>query len=417
MKQRDTVKDTVEKFIDYLRNPTDQPDVDIPLAVKVKTLVHLFLFSLLAIYGYSILLAIIEKFHWIDSGVNVNSTVVFRYTYLKMILMGVVIGPIVEELIFRLPLRYQYNYIFRWTAGLWAKIKHTDPEVSDEKVQLFWTKNFRYFFYILLILFGCAHFFNYSNYGKLWSWIIVLVFPQLIIGSILGYIRVRFSLPWSMAYHAFHNLIFFSIAFLQFATLANFEAKNRDYSFSMHKGSEVKRGVNEFQVVPGKVVFENYKLTDVLEVVLKRPGKYFLDNTYGDLYVTLHYLKLGVPEKPDASLRIVSENIRKAMKIRMNQQMVKTDVWELYVCDSIRYRKAVLPLLPSEQHYSLRLIGKFLDGQDKNRYILSNDTVHQLCMNPNLKWPPFDQIRNSWAKKYGVGFRKVQRELEFIDIK
>jgi len=93
MKQRDTIKDTVEKFIGYLRNPTEEQDFAVPIEVKVKTLVYLFLFSLLATCTFS----------------------------------------------------------------------------------------------------SYAHFFNYSNYDKLWTWIIVLVFPQLIIGSILGYIRVRFS--------------------------------------------------------------------------------------------------------------------------------------------------------------------------------------------------------------------------------
>jgi membrane protease YdiL (CAAX protease family) len=417
MKQRDIIKDTVEKFIVYLKNPTEDQEVDAPIEVKVKTLVHLFLFSLLAIYGYSILLAIIERFHWIDSGVNNNSTIVFRYSYLKMILIGVVIAPILEELIFRLPLRYKYNYIIRLTANLLAKMKHNDPKAYEEKAQTFWTKNFRYFFYIMLLLFGCAHFFNYSNYDKLWTWIIVLVFPQIIIGSILGYIRVRFSLPWSMIYHAFHNFVFFSIAFLQFSTLANYETKNRDYSFSMHKGSEEIRGANEFQVVPGKVVFENYKLTDVMEVVLARPGKYFLNNTYGDMFVTIHYLKKGVHENTAASLKMVSYNIRKAMKARLKRQMVQKEVWELYVCDSIMYRKAVLPFLPNEKHCSLRSIGKFLDSQNKDCYILSNDTVHQFCLNLNLKRPSFEGIRNSWAKKYGLGFRKVQWKLEFINFK
>jgi len=430
---------TFRNFANYLRDPTDEKDVDATFGSKVKTMFQLFLFSLLPLFIFGLILSNLKKLHWIDVGVNINSTLVYRYTYLKAILLVVVAAPVLEELLFRLPLRYKYNYLLQWSAVLISKITGSDDDTFEDKVLAFWNKYFKYFFYFSVLLFGFIHFFNFSNYRNLWSWIILLVFPQLIIGSILGYIRVRFSLPWSIAYHAFYNLLFFSFAFLNFSTQANYRVKNSEHSFSMHKANysnlpddEIKNtdysfsmnkvnhksnGMNGFQVVPGKVIFENYKLTEVLEIVLKKPRKYFLNTDFGDMYVNVHYSTKQIPKNPNSSLRIVSENIQKALKVTFTRQLISTDVWELYIADPIQYQKAVLPLLSSERHYSLSHLGEILDRRNKDVYIMCNDSVHQFCLNQNLKWPEFAEIRTSWKERYGLGFRKVKRVVEFIVIK
>jgi len=219
-----------------------------------------------------------------------------------------------------------------------------------------------------------------------------------------------------MGYHAFHNFVFFSFAFLNLLTLANYQFENHDYSFSMSKGSYTNTGENSFKVVPGKVIFENYKLTDVLEIVLKRPSKYFLKNGKGEMYVNINFLNKHNPSVTDTNLMIVSKNIQKAMKVKISSKLILKDVWELYIVDSIKYNKVVLPLLPVDIHFSLRRIGEFLDRQNKEIYIQSTDSIHQFYLNPNLKWAPFEVLKTSWKKQYGLGFRKIHKELEFINI-
>jgi hypothetical protein len=183
----------------------------------------------------------------------------------------------------------------------------------------------------------------------------------------------------------------------------------------MHKGIHTNAGADGFQIVPGKVVFDNYKFTNVLEIVLQRKAKYFLKNEYGDMYVNINYLNKNYAKNHTNSLWIVSEYIQKAMKLHISRQMIKKDVWELYICDSTRYRKAAIPMLSTETHYDLRQIGKILDSQNKENYIVSKDSIHQFCLNRN-KEISFDEIVKTWDKKYGLGFRKVQQELEFIKI-
>jgi len=132
--------------------------------------------------------------------------------------------------------------------------------------------------------------------------------------------------------------------------------------------------------------------------------------------VNVSYITKQIPKNPDYSLRIVSENMQKAMKASFTRQLISTDVWELYIADSKQYQKAVLPLLPNERHYSLSDLGEILDRRNKDVYILSYDSTHQFCLNQNIKWPLFAVIKTSWKEKYGLGFRKIQRDLEFIHI-
>ena len=450
---------TISRFINYLKNPIDEKDVDATFGSKVKTMFLLFLFSLLLIFIHGIISGYLKKLHWIEPGVNAISTMVNRFSYLKLILVGVVTVPVFEELLFRLPLRYKNNYLLRWTTVLISKIARADDDTFEVKVHALWNKYFKYFFYFIILLFGCFHFFNFSNYRNLWPWIIVLVFPQLVTGTILGYIRVRFSLPWSMAYHALYNCIFFSFAFLSFSNPANnpmkhsghssssrksvysylanydeknsgnsssghkriysnlpdYEVKNADFSFSMNKGNYTN-AANGFRIVPGKVIFENYKLAEVLEIILERPRKYFMNTDFGDMAVNVSYITKQIPKDPDYSLRIVSDYMQKAMKVTFTRQLISKDVWELYIADPIQYQKAVLPLLASERHYSLSHLGEILDKRYPDVYIMSSDLEHQFCINQNIKWPLFAVIKTSWKEKYGLGFRKVKRNIEFINI-
>jgi hypothetical protein len=185
---------TIKNFLNFLKHPKDEKDTDATFGFKVKTLVILFLFSLPVIYAWGYLLSTLQKFHWLDAGTNLNASLIYKYSFFKLMLLGVVLPAIWEELAFRLPLRYKYNYLLQLLAYLISLTGFVQIENWNETVQKYWQKHFAKFFYLLAIAFGFVHMYNFIDHKQLWAWIIVLVFPQLFIGTILGYIRVRFSL-------------------------------------------------------------------------------------------------------------------------------------------------------------------------------------------------------------------------------
>ena len=94
---------------------------------------------------------------------------------LTIIFSAVILAPVIEELIFRGPLT------------------------------LFNKKYFKIAFYSLALLFGYVHLFNFEITTKVLLFSPLLVLPQIVLGLVFGYIRVRFGLLYSMLLHACYN--------------------------------------------------------------------------------------------------------------------------------------------------------------------------------------------------------------------
>lgn len=66
---------------------------------------------------------------------------------------------------------------------------------------------FKYFFYLSIVLFGLIHIFNFEGNTHLYYMAPLLIAPQLMAGVILGYIRIKLGLKWSILLHATYNTI------------------------------------------------------------------------------------------------------------------------------------------------------------------------------------------------------------------
>ena len=74
------------------------------------------------------------------------------------------------------------------------------------------SRGFPVFFWLSSIAFALVHLANYTE-GALWI-LLPLVVPQLVLSTMLGYVRVHYGLLFAMALHALHNGILFSLAML-----------------------------------------------------------------------------------------------------------------------------------------------------------------------------------------------------------
>jgi hypothetical protein len=406
---------TIKNYLNYLKHPTDEKDTNATFGFKLKTLVILFLFSLPIIYTWGYLFSTLQKLNWLDAGTNANASLIYKYSFFKLMLICVVLAPVLEEFTFRLPLRYKYNYLLQLLAHLVSLTGFVQKENWNETVQKYWQKHFAKFFYLLAIAFGFMHMFNFNDHKQLWPWIIVLVFPQLFMGTILGYIRVRFSLPWSMAYHAFHNFMFLCIPLLFFTYMVHGQCENKDFSFSLKKGTEDKMHT-AYTVSLTRVEFSNYKLANVLEIVLDKPSKYILKNNVVEAYVNINFINNRKQTSTKTNRIIVLEQLQKALKVKFEKQMIKKEVLELYIADSLKYKNAISELSSKESCHSFKQVSRHLDSQYSNHYFVSNDSIHLFSLNINTQIT-FEELKKNWKNQYGLEFRKEQRELEFINIK
>ena len=116
---------------------------------------------------------------------------------------AVIAAPILEELLFRFPI------------GRWWKIpaRIFGEEVNEFSFVTWWTSNFKILFWTFTLLFAAVHFTNFSSTVSMYL-APILVLPQLVLGIMLGYIRVGWGTRYSILFHAIHNAIPLSLFLL-----------------------------------------------------------------------------------------------------------------------------------------------------------------------------------------------------------
>ena len=156
-----------------------------------------------------------------------------RYGTLKAAVYICVLGPLIEETIFRLPLSFKKQHIaiaFGCALLLFVKsvpyINHLDlTSAIMVRVVLFGLGYFTLikllpantylnkrmqtsFIVLSILLFGLMHIFNYAPM----QWVIIFMYPffiipQLVIGWTLTYIRFKSGFFWSVALHSLINSV------------------------------------------------------------------------------------------------------------------------------------------------------------------------------------------------------------------
>ncbi|SHI91153.1 CPBP family intramembrane glutamic endopeptidase [Pseudozobellia thermophila] len=165
------------QILSFLKNPVYQEDKQSDFNDKYRVFIQLLFYALILSYGLGLLNQSLETFLNLDIGKHASEDFIKDAPWL-LFLMAVVLAPLLEELFFRGPL-----FFFK-----------------DSPL-------FPYIFYLLTLIFGFYHILNFE-FTSTTLWLSpLLVAPQLSVGVFLGFIRVRFGLPWSIALHAAYNLI------------------------------------------------------------------------------------------------------------------------------------------------------------------------------------------------------------------
>lgn len=168
----------IRSFFDFLKNPVYQENS----VSNPKYRITVFLALMLLAMGLSLLLGIgigmLDSLDTIDFGTHSLEDLTDTYTPAFLLLAAVLLAPILEELVFRWPL-----VLFR-----------------DSRC-------FNYIFYAFTLVFGFYHLINFKVTATVLLFSPLLVAPQIIVGAILGYLRVQFGLLWAMLFHASYNFL------------------------------------------------------------------------------------------------------------------------------------------------------------------------------------------------------------------
>ena len=149
---------------------------------------------------------------------------------LTEMLLGVFLAPPLEEIIFRLWLRvnrttlFAFAFLVLFTGVLllptsnWGAVLLMGLSVSllvislmgyDEDIERAVARRFGWVFYGSTLLFALVHVTNYTPLTtQTFLLAPLLVLPQFVGGTMLGYIRIRYGIGFSILYHAAFNAFF-----------------------------------------------------------------------------------------------------------------------------------------------------------------------------------------------------------------
>ena len=169
----------VGKLWAYLKNPVYKNYGHAPLAYKKKMFFSSLGWRPLLNISFSILTGITIHFFDLDLGEH-TSKELFSKSIFMILLLGSIVAPIVEEIIFRAPL-----ILFKRSSY------------------------FKHAFYVSALAFGTIHIFNFELSEQIIWLFPLLVAPQVIAGFFLGHICVKLGLAWSILLHSAYNTILF----------------------------------------------------------------------------------------------------------------------------------------------------------------------------------------------------------------
>lgn len=168
----------IEELLLFLRNPGYRTDADQSWGHKFKSLAGLLVLALGVGLFLALLLGFLDSLAPWDLQQHAFEELLDRFSVFQIIVLATLIAPVLEELVFRGPL-----WFFR-----------KSPYFTGA-------------FWFFTLLFALVHLSNYQGIQGLWYLTPLLVSPQLSLGIILGFIRVKFGLGSAMIFHAAYNAI------------------------------------------------------------------------------------------------------------------------------------------------------------------------------------------------------------------
>ncbi|MEM6771441.1 MAG: CPBP family intramembrane glutamic endopeptidase, partial [Bacteroidota bacterium] len=134
-----------------------------------------------------------------------------------------------------------------------------------------WDRRYSFIFYGFALSFALVHLMNYQVSMSVLLFSPILLGGQFILGSLAGFLRVRYGFWWAYFLHALHNLIFIGGALLGGDTPTEIAAIDTDdYHLKIEEVSPfAKEMERENTIGPDTIGYVNYPLSEVITNILK----------------------------------------------------------------------------------------------------------------------------------------------------
>lgn len=225
----------VQLIFKFFLKPEQESFSEQPISKKIKWLLFLLVFEMPFMLVAVFLLQLLSKNGLIDTENHLIGEIITKNSKTVIIIFLILVGLFIEELIFRLPLRFKKAYfipfivfIIIYSATLLFLKLHLSLAISlpifavviaisvfyifnrnmAEKRESILSSNYPPYFYSVTILFALYHLTNFSYSPSLLLFAPIVVLPQFVGGFFMGFIRLKQGFIWGLFLHSLHNAVF-----------------------------------------------------------------------------------------------------------------------------------------------------------------------------------------------------------------
>ena len=212
MKFLQTIKHIKSSLFSFYANWNDGKYPNVPDGHKLKYSLILVFVLVIIMIPYGFIFSILEEYRLIDLSDHLIDDLFDQYSYDQMILFGAVVAPVLEEGIFRGFITFRRFYPLLLYVDFRTANKKNRVRVLL-KVRRLWDRIFPAIVISSSLLFGYIHITNFG--GEVAWWLVpFLVLPQIIVGFVFAFVRIKFGLIWSIFNHATYNFLLLSLSYL-----------------------------------------------------------------------------------------------------------------------------------------------------------------------------------------------------------
>lgn len=329
------MKEVLIDFINFLKHPQEKFSENQNLENKFKYLLVLFIIELPIMFVLNIVIQLVAEFGSINLEEHKINSLLFEHDFLIVFIYGAVLMPIIEEVIFRLYLKFKYNLPIQLYL-LFFRISNT-ADYREMQLKKQWHKYYSFIFYFSAILFGFFHIINYSITINVILLAPFLVLPQILIGLFLGFLRVRFNLFMGILFHIFHNVIFLLVAYysLFYVTenLKTYTTNNEEYFFNLEASyGKIESGNSSFH--KDTISMEQIKLKDAVANLM---GKEIIDFEDNNLSKNIKLLAYKKTQTEKSLNKIVLNELQKYLLFDIDSSIKIIDAYDIIPIDSTKY--------------------------------------------------------------------------------
>ena len=413
-----TIKETFIDLLAFAKNPKEQQDKNQTTSHKVKRLFSVLAIDLPITAVLGLLIVGIEEIGLVDTDNHMMNDLFESTPVLVTLLLTIILVPFIEELVFRLFLKWKRNYLLLLIVSIFPR--------SRESLYNFWKTNYGYVFYFSVITFGFVHITNYES-DTIPLWVMpILVLPQLFGGVLIGYLRVRYNFMYGFFVHALSNAIFIIIALVSMESLSDNEINitNEDFSLTIEKTVDKRNSLIRYNA-KDTIQFEAVDLKTILATIKKIDANLIDANDMDAINQKLNLTLINTSGRKINKDSLLLNQFKGIYNFSIENQKRKQLVFQLYVKDSLKLnqylseekeKKTTSTVITRKEidfeNLTLQQMAKTL-GEHFD-FFMEADTVLSQKFSITLEKEEFPKLKNQLSEDFGIGINKIEKNKEYL---